>query len=266
MSWSGFKKSMNRTGITLMQGFGAIDKTVDKDFLEREASFKTLQAKAEDLHRQSRGYLDSVRSMVQSQVAVAAHLETFYDPQSPEGKANAEYHQAMLDIESQTLQEFEEAYCETLLNPLGRYCGYIPEFNAAISKRSRKVLDYDQARSKLKKLSDKTMEDEPRVMQEEQAAEQAQKTYEVLNQQLIDEIPQFINIRIPYMEPSLEAFLKTQLKFYDDTYAKLQNVGGKLPAGAQTDALMGANQGVDNEVENVLEQMRTLSICGMSVR
>ncbi|KAJ1978289.1 BAR adaptor protein Hob3 [Dimargaris cristalligena] len=294
MSWSGFKKSMNRTGISLMQGFGAIDKTVDKDFLEKEASFKHLQVKVEELHKEARGYGEAVKAMTTAQLQVAEHLEHFYDPNSAGGAYSAQYRQTMADIDTHTRPEFDDVYQETVMNPIGRYCGYIPEFNAAISKRGRKLLDYDQARSKAKKLADRqpthvtggtsasqSFPDEDRS-RAEQAESQARTTYEVLNQQLSDEIPQFVNIRVPYLEPSFEALLKAQLKFFEDSYAQLQTVGTKLPLGAAgTSAPSGAgytqsrdvgadgapgNRPMNEQVEDVLQEMRDLSICGMTVR
>ncbi|KAJ1924308.1 BAR adaptor protein Hob3 [Tieghemiomyces parasiticus] len=310
MSWSGFKKSVNRTGISLMQGFGAIEKTVDRDFQEKEANFKVLQTKSEELHKQAKAYIDAVKAMTAAQVQVAEHLEAFYDPQSPGGAYSAQYREAMAAIDGHTRAELEDTYLETVLHPVGRYCGYIPEFNAAISKRGRKLLDYDQAKTKLRKLEEKSgggaggatphLEDDSRVAQAEQAAHQAKSAYEVLNQQLLDEIPQFINIRVPYMEPSFEAMLKSQLKFFEDSYTQLQQVGARLPPAASQplNTIVGsgsggelglggarsveggvgtpgstaesfnpsADHGIEEQVDNVLQQMRELSICGMNVR
>ncbi|RKP34442.1 hypothetical protein BJ085DRAFT_21352 [Dimargaris cristalligena] len=260
MSWSGFKKSMNRTGISLMQGFGAIDKTVDKDFLEKEASFKHLQVKVEELHKEARGYGEAVKAMTTAQLQVAEHLEHFYDPNSAGGAYSAQYRQTMADIDTHTRPEFDDVYQETVMNPIGRYCGYIPEFNAAISKRGRKLLDYDQARSKAKKLADKQPTHVTGGTRAEQAESQARTTYEVLNQQLSDEIPQFVNIRVPYLEPSFEALLKAQLKFFEDSYAQLQTSRDVGADGAP------GNRPMNEQVEDVLQEMRDLSICGMTVR
>ncbi|KAJ1975469.1 BAR adaptor protein Hob3 [Dimargaris xerosporica] len=262
MSWSGFKKTVNRTGISLMQGFGAIDKTVDKDFQEKEAMFKCLQSKSDELHRQARGYLNSVRAMTNAQVHMAEHLDGFYE-ESTAGAAGAlHYRRAMSEIDATVRTEFDEVYRETVLSPIGRYCGYIPEFNTAINKRGRKLLDYDQAKSKLKKTIDRPTDDVNRAPQAEQAANNAREMYTVLNQQLLDEIPRFINIRVPYLEPSFEAMLKTQLKFFEDSYTLLQEVGTKLPVDAPGMDVTN-ERGVNEQVEDTLDLLRNLSICGM---
>ncbi|KAA1134690.1 hypothetical protein PGTUg99_002890 [Puccinia graminis f. sp. tritici] len=41
MSWSGFKKTVNRAGTTLMQKTGQLEKTTDREFQEHENRFKT---------------------------------------------------------------------------------------------------------------------------------------------------------------------------------------------------------------------------------
>lgn len=50
-----------------------------------------------------------------------------------------------------------------MLEPLGRYCSYFPEVNEAIKRRQKKLLDYDSARSKVRKLVDRPSEDPQRL-------------------------------------------------------------------------------------------------------
>jgi bridging integrator 3 len=59
-------------------------------------------------------------------------------------------------------------YRATVLEPIGKLCSYNSEVNNAISKRNKKALDYDAARSKVKKLVDKPSDDTtklPRVIE-----------------------------------------------------------------------------------------------------
>jgi hypothetical protein len=48
--------------------------------------------------------------------------------------------------------------------------------------------------------------------QAEKEAQMAKEVYEALNDQLTGEIPQLIDLRVPYLDPSFEALVKIQLR------------------------------------------------------
>jgi hypothetical protein len=137
-----------------------------------------------------------------------------------------------------------------VLEPIGRLCSYFPEINNAISKRNKKALDYDSARSKVKKLLDKPSDDItklPRVKhptffflffslirgsdtvafflyQAEKECDDAKEVFEAINTQLVTELPQLLDLRIPYLDPSFEAMVRLQCRFSQEGYEKLSGV------------------------------------------
>lgn len=58
------------------------------------------------------------------------------------------------------------------------------------------MLDYDAQRSKVRKLVDKPAEDMARLPRAQQEHDEAKEIFEVLNGQLIDELPQLVELRI----------------------------------------------------------------------
>ena len=46
----------------------------------------------------------------------------------------------------------------------------------------------------------------------------------MLNDQLIAELPQLLDLRIPYFDPSFEAMIRMQCKFAEEGYEKLGGV------------------------------------------
>ena len=46
----------------------------------------------------------------------------------------------------------------------------------------------------------------------------------MLNEQLISELPQLLDLRIPYFDPSFEAMIRMQCKFAEEGYEKLSGV------------------------------------------
>jgi amphiphysin len=103
------------------------------------------------------------------------------------------------------------------------------------------MLDYDAARSKVRKLVDKPTEDPtklPKVgrpqsnsrtipyvdMQAQQEHDEAKEVFDMLNDQLVTELPQLLDLRVPYFDPSFEAMIRMQSKFAEEGYEKLSGV------------------------------------------
>jgi len=84
--------------------------------------------------------------------------------------------------------------------------------------------------------------------------------FEVLNNQLLTEIPQLLDLRVPYLDPSFECMVRCQLKFAEEGYQKLGGVQRYFSENVRDDY---ANGQLDAQVENALAEMSTLSICGM---
>jgi hypothetical protein len=52
----------------------------------------------------------------------------------------------------------------------------------------------------------------------------AKQIYEDLNEQLTSELPQLIDFRVPYLDPSFEALVKIQLRFCKEGYERMAQV------------------------------------------
>lgn len=124
--------------------------------------------------------------------------------------------------------------------------------NEAVKRRNKKLLDYDSQRSKVRKLIDKPVEDPQRLPRAEQEANMARELYENLNSILINELPKVIELRVPYLDPVFEAMVKSQLRFSQLGYEKLEGMRNYIPNEVEG----------DRRVDDVLQQMRELSICG----
>lgn len=147
----------------------------------------------------------------------------------------------------------DPAYQKTVIEPLARYVSYFPEINEAIKRRNKKLLDYDQSRSKVRKLIDRPSEDPSRLPRAEQEANMARELYENLNTILVNDLPKLIDLRVPYLDPVFEALVKTELRFSQSGYEYLEGMRGALPVSME---------GGDRRVDEVLQQMRELTICG----
>merc|ERR1712000_157849 len=128
------------------------------------------------------------------------------------------------DLDAETIKALDGPYRTTVIEPISRFCAYFPDINECIKKRNNKLLDYDALRAKVKKLVEKPDKDVTKLPRAEKEAEMAKQAYEQLNEQLFTELPQLIDLRVPYLDPSFEALVKIQLRFCAEAYSRMAQV------------------------------------------
>ncbi|KAI0058804.1 BAR-domain-containing protein [Artomyces pyxidatus] len=264
MSWSGFKKSMNRAGTTLLQKTGQIERTVDQDFAGEESKYRVFEKECQVLQKDGKAYLDAMRAMSAAQLRLAETIDTFYgasDRTSEGAMAAHAYKRSVEELDSGIGRELDAPYRATILDPLGKMNSYFPVINEHISKRNKKLLDYDAARSKVRKMTEKPSDDPTKLPKAQQELDEAKEVFELLNDQLVKEIPILLEQRVPYFDPSFEAMIRMQCKFAEEGYEKLSGVQRYFEDSVRDDYAAGQ---LDAQVEGVLQEMRELSICGAS--
>ncbi|SLM39010.1 BAR domain [Lasallia pustulata] len=157
------------------------------------------------------------------------------------------------------LQKEAKGYLDSLREPISRFCAYFPDINECIKKRNHKLLDYDATRAKVKKLVEKPDKDVTKLPRAEKESDMAKAAYETLNDQLFSELPQIIDLRVPYLDPSFEALVKIQLRFCAEAYSRMAQVQQYLDADTREQYAQGV---LDSRVEQVLGEIRDLSIAG----
>lgn len=124
----------------------------------------------------------------------------------------------------------------------------------------RQLLDYDAARTKARKLVEKPSDDSSKLPLAERQSEEAREVFEVLNQQIMTDIPILLDLRVPYLDPSFECMIRMQARFAEEGYEKLGGVQRYFAENVREDYAQGQ---LDAQVENALAEMSTLSICGL---
>ena len=76
----------------------------------------------------------------------------------------------------------------------------------------------------MNKLIQKPSEDPTKLPKAQQEHDDAKEVFDMLNDQLIAELPQLLDLRIPYFDPSFEAMIRMQCKFAEEGYEKLGGV------------------------------------------
>ncbi|KAJ2836294.1 BAR adaptor protein Hob3 [Coemansia sp. 'formosensis'] len=230
----------------------------DPEFNEQEQRFRNLERRAMRLFQETKDYRGSIAGMTTAQRALATTLTAFLlDVQRPQDY-QAAYRQAATHIDQTSQVQFDAVFVETVLKPMARYCGYLPEFNKAIKKRKSLHEDLDKARRALAKA---VPGDLVAVERAETDVQYAEGAYNTLNAALIREIPKLINSRVYVVDPCFEAFVKSQLQFFSDSLQQMDSVTRYVPqeGGPNDDRIL------NERVEGVMNQVRGLSICSMNV-
>ncbi|ORY53983.1 putative RVS161-protein [Leucosporidium creatinivorum] len=262
MSWNGLKKAVNRAGTNVMMKTGQVERTDDTVFKREEAMYRTMEKNTSALHKEAKAYLDAVRSVSASSTRIATTIDLFFGSDAGEQAMSANaYKRAVEEWEGSVSRSIDAPYRATVLEPVGKLCSYFPEINNAISKRHKKLLDYDAARSKARKLGEKPPNDPSKLPLAEQEAETAEEIYKIIDEQLRNDLPQILDLRVPYLDPSFECMIRMQSHFATDGYEKLGGVQRYFAEGVREDYAAG---GLDAQVEGCLQEMRELTICGLS--
>lgn len=259
MSWAGLKKAASRAGTQVSMKLGQVERTDDSAFKVEEERFKVLDKQANTLQKEAKAYLDAVRSVSASSTRIGNTLDLFFGTDSGEQAISANaYKRAVEELEGDIARTIDAPYRATVLEPIGKFAAHLPEVNNAISKRQKKLLDYDAARSKARKLAEK--DDAIKLRAAEAEEEQTRAVFEALDAQLKEELPQLLDLRVPYLDPSFECMVRLQSHFATDGYEKLGGVQRYFQEGVREEYASGA---LDAKVEGALQEMRELSICGL---
>ncbi|KAL9612729.1 MAG: hypothetical protein Q9167_002668 [Letrouitia subvulpina] len=221
--------------------------------------------------------------MTASQMRIAETIDAFYGDAGANDGVSRSYKQAVEDLDAETIKALDGPFRyvvthagrhiskrsrtllsnlpsrQTVLEPISRFCAYFPDINECIKKRNHKLLDYDATRARVKKLVEKPDKDPSKLPRAERESDLARSAYETLNEQLFSELPQLIDLRVPYLDPSFEALVKIQLRFCAEAYSRMAQVQQFLDADTREQYAQGH---LDSRVEQVLGEIRELSIAG----
>jgi amphiphysin len=106
------------------------------------------------------------------------------------------YKAAADELDNTVTRDLDGPFRATVLEPVGKLNQYFTNVNHAIDKRNHKLIDYDATRSKVRKLVEKPSDDTAKLPRAQQEHDEAREIYELLNEQLIAELPQMVELRV----------------------------------------------------------------------
>ncbi|KAJ2909720.1 BAR adaptor protein Hob3, partial [Coemansia aciculifera] len=155
--WNSTKKTVAKAGSGLRGATGGSGGSAlassDPEYNEQEQRFRNLERRAMRLLQETKDYRGSIAGMTTAQRALATNLTAFLlDVQRPQDY-QAAYRQAATHIDQTSQPQFDQAFLYAVLEPMAKYCGFLPEFNKAIKKRKGLHDDLEKARKALAKAT-----------------------------------------------------------------------------------------------------------------
>ena len=203
------------------------------------------------LHKEAKSCLDYLRATCLVQQKLSEHVHSFYSDQDENYYGAVKFKDAMEAL-IEHCQAVDSIYRDTVLNPLTKFVNFFPDINQQISKRSKKLLDYDQARTRTRKLIEKPSDDPGKLPRSEAECQERREVYEAIHNKLLTDLPQLCSLRDPYLQPSFEAFVKSQLDYFENFKLLLEQVRPQLYENSVN----------ASSARDVLNEMKALTIVG----
>nr|XP_027222570.1 bridging integrator 2-like [Penaeus vannamei] len=207
------QKHAGRAKEKILQNLGKADKTTDEVFDEYEANFTRQQSNANRLHKEVSNYLRCCRALHGASKSLFETLGEVYEPEW--------VGHDLLYAQSQNSDMLWTDFCHKLqdqtLTPLTAYQMQFPEIRKRIDKRGRKLVDYDSQRHQLENLQRATRRDEYKIARARDTLENARVTYEGLNKELYQELPELFDQRIPNVAAHLQTLFAAESTFMSES-------------------------------------------------
>eukprot|EP00096_Caligus_rogercresseyi_P009915 TRINITY_DN3469_c0_g1_i1.p1 TRINITY_DN3469_c0_g1~~TRINITY_DN3469_c0_g1_i1.p1 ORF type:complete len:405 (-),score=77.43 TRINITY_DN3469_c0_g1_i1:947-2161(-) len=229
-------KQAGRAKEKLLQNLGKADRTTDDIFDEHLYNFNLQQGFANRLHKDISNYIRCVKA---THAANKALMDTLYEVYEP----NWIGHDA-LNVQAQNSEmlwtDLEHKLSDQVLIPLTTYQSQFPEMRKKIDKRGRKLIDYDKERHNVQQQQTNPTRNEVKFARSKEQMDMARRTYEILNTELLDELPALFDSRLIFLVTNMQTIFAAQEVYHVETskvYTEFEVIADKLAKEVQRGTL-----------------------------
>ncbi|EEC07418.1 bridging integrator, putative [Ixodes scapularis] len=196
---------------------------------------------AAKLQKEFKNYVVCIKSLQLASKALMDTLSEIYEQEWTLELLWDDYHRKMND---------------QVMAPLNSYINQFTDVRGRIAKRGRKLVDYDKARHSVESLRNSAKKkDDLQARQGGEELEDAKQMYEVINNELHDELPALYDSRIPFLVSKLQTFFAAESTFHAENstvFAFLVEAMQKLalegPQLSSSSAFHRSPHGLPNEL------------------
>ncbi|KAG9353501.1 hypothetical protein JZ751_018153 [Albula glossodonta] len=144
------------------------------------------------LFKDIKAYFNAVKVMHETSKRLSQSLKDVYETEW-QGMEDL-----MVIMESEDLlwNDYEEKLADQAVRTMENYISQFPEAKERVSKRGRKLVDYDSSRHHLEALQNAKKKDEIKITKAEEEFHKAQTVFEDINRELREELPVLYQSRI----------------------------------------------------------------------
>ncbi|XP_058887992.1 myc box-dependent-interacting protein 1 isoform X3 [Acipenser ruthenus] len=240
---SNVQKTLTRAQEKVLQKLGKADETRDEIFEENVLNFNKQLTEGTKLQKDLRAYLSSVKAMHEASKKLSECLQDMYEPEWY-GKDDINTITENTDL---LWTDFHQKLVDHALISMDTYLGQFPDIKTRISKRGRKLVDFDSARHHFESMKTGKKKDEVKIAkpvsllekaaphwaqgklqahlvaqtnllrnQAEDDLGKAQKVFEDINIDLQEELPSLWNSRVGFYVNTFQSIAGLEENFHKE--------------------------------------------------
>lgn len=186
------QKSLNRAQEKVLQKLGKTMETRDEHFELCSQNLNKQQVDGVKLFKDVKAYFAAVKAVHETSKRLSQTLQDVYETDWD----GLEDLAVITDSEDLLWNDFEEKINDQLVRTMENYTSQFPDVKERVSKRGRKLVDYDSARHHLEALQSAKKKDDSKIAKAEEEFNKSQSVFEEINNELREELPVLYQSRI----------------------------------------------------------------------
>ncbi|XP_042897097.1 amphiphysin isoform X7 [Parasteatoda tepidariorum] len=224
------QKHAGRAKERLLQNFGKADRTTDEDFDFHVKNFSKQQNAALRLQKEFKNYHQCLKAMQAARRSLVETVNELYEP----CWVGLDQFLIKTEVLNKNYDEFCDKINDELLSPVATHVSQFPDCTNKISKRNRKLLDYDNCRHNLQNLETMKRREESKISKAKEQLEDARNLFEVINTELHSELPAIYDSRVSFFVSHLRCLFITEAQFHNKDSTLLEEISGILESLEET--------------------------------
>ncbi|XP_061173545.1 myc box-dependent-interacting protein 1-like [Saccostrea echinata] len=225
-------KKWSRTKTKVLQNLGKAEKTFDERIDEHAHKLERQQEVAAKLHKELKGYIHCAKAMQAASKNLYQVLQETYEEEWEE------YENVKAQLNSLELMwhNYTQSLHDSVNEPLNNYMSHFPTLRQRISKRGRKLTDFDNAKHNLDVLENAKKKDETKIKKAHEELEEAKKIYQQINDELNSDLPMFHESRVNFYASTFQSLFNAEEIFHGEVTkisSEINNIAEKLARNSE---------------------------------
>lgn len=235
----------------------AISRTAEREFERETKKIESLDEYTKKIHKDMKRCIDCHNAQARSGMRVVQDLQTSNLCKEDDGFRDDVESLAEASSKLEVLiQELNANSQKTIIEPMRKFQTLVPGVHQSVKKREQSLQEYNKCQTKVEKYVDKERTGQNLVKLEtgKKALSTAKEDFEAQNKLLMEEMPKLYEGRIDYFQPSFQALIKSQVKYYTDSHAVYSELSNRLEEGD------GGESPESFDMAQTLQEIRALQI------